>query len=393
MRSHKRTVAFIVMISLFLMSFSFLPKSHATLSSEYAAVEKKITQMRDKLANLSGDRKAIEAQLADNEKSQNELINKKELLDKKIAVCGDEIDLTEEYIQSLGEDIAAKEQLILENEKAEAEKYELFKLRVRAMHEEGSVSYVGVILGAESFYDLLSRIEIIERLVEYDDKVISDLIEVRRTIVESKEALEADKADKDEVKANLIVMKSELDVQLEESVQLIANLKSEESNAVKAYAAAEAEQDRLNDEIKKQTAELAKISKYVGGDFVWPIPGYYTVTSPYGMRTHPVLKTYKLHTGTDIGAPKGTKIVAMNDGTVLISDYNSGYGNYVTINHGGGYATLYAHMSKRAVSKGDKIKQGDVIGYVGTTGYSTGNHLHFEVIISGKTTDPMKYFK
>ena len=134
-------------------------------------------------------------------------------------------------------------------------------------------------------------------------------------------------------------------------------------------------------------------ANYVGGEMGWPCPGYTTITSPYGNRTHPTLGVYKLHTGTDIGAPSGAKIVAMNDGTVVTAAYNSAYGNHVIINHGGGIQTLYAHASSLAVSAGQSVTRGQTIAYVGSTGYSTGAHLHFEIIKNGGTVDPMSYFR
>ena len=391
----KKRITLVLMAAVLAVSCMsyYTPESSATLNSEYLAVEKKISQMKDKLASLGDDRKNIEQRLKENESAQNEMLEKKALLDGRIEIYQEEIDLTEEYIAGLEDQIDVKEQLIAANEQTEREKYEIFKKRVRAMHEDGTVSYIGVVLGAENFYDLLSRIEVIERLVDYDDKVITDLVDTRNGIISQKTELEQDKSEKDGVMADLLLLKRDLDDQLAEQVAIINNLQAEEEKDIKAYEAAEAEQERINSEIKKQTAELAKISKYVGGNLGWPIPGYYTVTSPYGMRMHPVLKKWSLHTGTDIGAPKGVKIVAMNSGTILFSGYSSGYGNYITIDHGGGYVTLYAHMSKRAAEKGNKVKKGDVIGYVGSTGYSTGPHLHFEVIINGNTTDPMKNFK
>lgn len=126
--------------------------------------------------------------------------------------------------------------------------------------------------------------------------------------------------------------------------------------------------------------------------FCWPTPGYTTITSPYGYRIHPITGKLKFHSGVDIGAPGGTPIVAVADGTVTISVYSSSYGNYVEIDHGGGVRTRYAHMSKRLCKVGDTVTQGETIGLVGSTGNSTGNHCHFEVRINGTTYDPMQYF-
>ena len=123
----------------------------------------------------------------------------------------------------------------------------------------------------------------------------------------------------------------------------------------------------------------------------WPTPGYTRITSPYGMRTHPITGVYKLHTGVDLGAPYGSNFIAATDGTVIIAGYNTAYGNMVIIDHGGGVSTLYAHGSKIMVEVGQTVKKGDIVLKVGSTGYSTGPHAHFEVRVNGKVVDPMPY--
>ena len=148
--------------------------------------------------------------------------------------------------------------------------------------------------------------------------------------------------------------------------------------------------DVLEDKILKAT--LANIGEeYIGGELAWPLPGYATITSGYGMRMHPIFGVYRLHTGVDIGAPLGSIIVAANEGVVILSEYSSSYGNYVMIDHGGGVITLYAHGLESWVEVGQEVKKGDEIMLVGSTGWSTGPHLHFEVRINGETLDPLPY--
>ena len=161
------------------------------------------------------------------------------------------------------------------------------------------------------------------------------------------------------------------------------------------YEKMEQEEARVRAEIAaaaRQTPASANLpAKYSGGAFQWPSPGYYTVTSPYGYRIHPIFKTQKLHRGIDIAVPSGSAIVAAADGVVIKSTYNSSYGYYVSINHGGGLVTLYAHNSSLAVSVGQSVKRGQRIATSGNTGNSTGPHLHYEVMLNGQTTNPMNY--
>ena len=187
-------------------------------------------------------------------------------------------------------------------------------------------------------------------------------------------------------------------VELEEqrAAKISAQKKAEDEKAAanKAYAEMIEKEEKLMEEYKKAAAKLASQNTYVGGKFMWPLPAANNViTCKYGMRTHPVTKKYKLHSGIDLRCSTGTKVYAANAGTVTTSGYSSAWGNYIIINHGGGYTTLYAHLKSRNVSKDAKVKQGDVIGYSGNTGYSTGPHLHLEINKNGSPYDPLTEFK
>lgn len=154
------------------------------------------------------------------------------------------------------------------------------------------------------------------------------------------------------------------------------------------------EYNKVLEEVNKQLVELAKNeidTAYIGGELAWPVPGYTKISSPYGMRTHPITKVYKLHTGVDISAPMGANFVAANDGIVIKAEYNIAYGKMVVIDHGGGISTLYAHGSEFLVKAGDTVKRNQAVLKVGSTGYSTGAHAHFEVRKNGKVTSPMPY--
>lgn len=176
-----------------------------------------------------------------------------------------------------------------------------------------------------------------------------------------------------------------------ESDKMIKALEADASAYEEELKKAEKAEQEMQKTINEMMKQLSKAA-YVGGTFTWPVPGCTKITDPFGPRIHPITKKKSTHTGVDIGAPYGTKIVAANTGTVIISGYNYAYGNYVVIDHGGGYSTLYGHMSKIAAKKGANVKKGAVIGYVGSTGLSTGNHCHFEIRKNGVAENPMNHF-
>jgi murein DD-endopeptidase MepM/ murein hydrolase activator NlpD len=240
----------------------------------------------------------------------------------------------------------------------------------------------------------------IEEFIQYDNSVMDTLLALQAQIESDKADLESSKAEEEAAKAEQETAKAEQKSKQAEVDALITQisaqedeLEAQEAELKKAAAAADAQ---IKAKEKELAAQIAKVVSESG--FQWPLSGSYnTLSSLYGSRIHPVTGKPSNHTGIDIPAPSGTPIYAAKSGVVSTSVYGSGsswsYGNYVVISHSDGTSTLYAHMSKRAVSEGQTVKQGAVIGYVGTTGRSTGNHLHFEVRVNGNRTDPINYFK
>jgi len=190
----------------------------------------------------------------------------------------------------------------------------------------------------------------------------------------------------------------ELSADIKEMLAAIEKAEREEKErlerAAREKAEREAREKAERDRIAREKAQAQAGSAALSSEsFSWPLPGYYEISSYYGMRFHPILKVNALHTGIDIGAPTGTAIVAARSGTVVTAGYNTGYGNYILISHGDGVATLYGHLSKLLVSDGQSVSEGDKIGQVGNTGWSTGPHLHFEIIVNGTPINPLAYFK
>jgi len=352
-----------------------------------------IDKLEGQLNNIKNQKNKLENKITDLKKDTKNLTDQIDALDQKIDLAEQEIGVQEDLIAQLAESIVQKTAELDESQKKEDQQYGKLRERLRFLVENGNMSYLEILLSADNFSEFLSRYEIINQISTYEKKLFEELKAIKEEIEAQKKALEDDQANEQQVKASMEENKAKLDADRTNKELQMQALEKATSEAKADYASIAEEEDRLSEEILKKAKELASQKTYVGGTFLWPLPsGYTTITSPFGMRKHPITGVYKLHTGTDISAPTGTAIYAANSGEVITSQYSTAYGNYVAINHGGGLVTLYAHMSKRLVSEGDTVKKGDTIGKVGSTGYATGPHLHFEIIKNGDYIDPMTQF-
>ena len=355
--------------------------------SEVDALKKKVNEasakkkeLKSQVSALSGDISSLEKQIS--------------LLDGQIEAQEDEIAAQEELLAQLEILVEEKTIELAASEEDQANQYARMKERVRYMVEHDSTSQLAILLASDSFADFLNRWEIVQQISVRDEKLFEELQAIRDKVTVEKQELEETQAEAIETKELMDANKAELDAQHASKVKALQKAEAEKAAANKAYADMIEKEEDLMEQYKKAAAQLASQSTYVGGKFMWPLPAANNViTCKYGYRTHPVTKKYKLHTGIDLRASTGTKVYAANKGTVTTSGYSSAWGNYIIINHGGGYTTLYAHLSRRNVSKGATVKQGDVIGLSGNTGYSTGPHLHFEINKNGSSYDPLKEFK
>lgn len=375
----------------FIMLFSLV----SSLFGVGAVNQKDIDALKDKLESTAAERKKLERELDSLDGQKTDIVKEISVLDRQISAKEEEINLHTDIIADMGAMIEQKQGEIEVAQVKEDEQYARLKARVRVMYESGDTSYLGVLLESDDFFDFLSRFEIVSQISTYEKKVVEELKATKEQIITQKQEIETAKAEEIVLKDSLAAKKSDLDAQMTKRNSDMKNIEDIKEGELEKYEQITAEEERMNAEIKKKIAELAAQNKgdYVGGTFTWPAPGYTRITSQFGMRLHPVLHVYKLHTGVDVGAPAGASIVAANGGTVITATYNSALGNYTVIDHGGGVATLYAHQSKQLVSKGDKVSKGQQIGKVGNTGYSTGPHLHFEIIKGGKNIDPMSEYK
>lgn len=367
---------------------------------------------------------ALTSQADELEAKQNELstvissaeFQKKTALEKKMEL-DQQIILTQKEIANLGQQIVLYEKVIeekrldrVEAALAEAEQYDIFKKRVRAMEESGTISYMEVLFQAESFSDLLSSLDFISNIMEYDNKVAADLEAARAEVEMITSQLEESRGSSDKAKIELVDKEALLEQQVSEAEQVIAEISNDLAEYRAYYNELDAEREVIDKEIseleeklrKEVEAENARLAAqaagggntpYIGnGSYVWPCPSSYNVTSDFGTRLHPIQQVYKTHYGTDIAASSGSSVIAADSGQVILAQYYGSYGNLIIVSHGDGKTTRYAHLSGYNVSVGDYVSQGSVIGYVGSTGASTGPHLHFEIRINGTAVNPMDYF-
>ena len=339
-------------------------------------LNQKMNQQQNNWNNASRAEKSIMGQVQDIEKDVNQTQQDISTLEGKVSYLQSSIGILEKQIKSQQKDLEKQTELLGD--------------RLVVIYEEGDSSYLEVLLGATDIKDFITRFDMLSTIVEQDRDMI--------------DSINSKKKDLDTKIANLQVQKNELEaaqgIQEEKQIALSDKLEQKKDvldgvkNEKAKYAQAIAELEQASQEAEAMIRRLqgnGQGSSIGTGSYTWPTPGYRSITSPYGMRYHPILKTNKLHTGIDIGAPSGAKIVAADGGTVIFSGWFGAYGNAIIIDHGAGISTLYGHQSQLLVSQGQTVVKGQTIGKVGSTGWSTGPHLHFEVRKNGTPVNPRGY--
>ena len=316
--------------------------------------------------------------------------------DKEVAISElqQEINSLQFDIDAYSEKIEQSQKELEAAEKRENEQYAAMKLRLRVMYEDNNTTYINLVLGGESLTDIISDLEIIRQMAEYDQNMHSELEATRTEIQQRKEELENEKAILDERKAAIVEKQQVIVAEKAELDAMASQLSAEESKLLDEIRKFEEDERRLQETIISSGSHSATSATPPVGSGKFGYPSTTTsVSSPYGYRIHPVYGTRKFHSGVDFPVGTGTPIFATADGKVISAGWNGGYGNTVIIDHGGGYTSLYAHNSSLVVSVGQYVTKGQVVSKAGSTGVSTGPHLHFEIRINGSTTDPMPYLR
>ncbi len=286
--------------------------------------------------------------------------------------------------------------------KQQDEQYEAMKKRIQFMYERGDTFYLELLFSSTGFADMANKAEYIEALSRYDKNKLDEYVETKEMVQLCKEKLEAEKEVLDEAKIAVEAEEasiSELIGQKEAQIVSVSTDISTKEAAIKEYEEMIAQENAeiaalekaVAEEKARLEAENAQARIYNGGMFAWPCPGYKRISDEYGNRIHPILGTQQFHNGVDMAAPTGTAILAAYDGDVIAAAYSSSMGNYIMIDHGSGLYTIYMHCSALYVSKGQTVTKGQNIAAVGSTGRSTGPHLHFSVRLNGSYVSPWNY--
>ena len=357
----KRIISAALICSMLFSANSYIYTNAESTESKLKANQEKQEELDDKINNLNKKTEKIEEKI----KSSNERIEK----------INKESEKLKKEIKQLEEDITSNQESLAE--------------RLKVINNNYTLGYLKVILSSNSISDFLNNIYIVQEVVKQDKQMLNDLENNKNEIKDKKEILDKNKEEEKVIKDELVKDKENLDKDKIELKNLKEELVKEEEELEKKLQKIAAQKTAASSDSNNLVNSNSSSTVISNGS--WPVPGYSRVSSPFGYRIHPVLGIKKLHTGIDIPAPTGTPTVAVSSGTVIYSGVQGSYGNTVMIQHDNGLVSLYAHNSSLVVNVGDKVKKGQVVAKIGSTGRSTGPHLHFEIRVNGTAQNPLNY--
>ena len=404
----------------------FIPTQASAASS--SEIKKQIDALKEDKAAIQEEINKLKGQIKENQNDMQAMVDKKDLIDQEISLRYDEIANINEQISACSLLIADKQEEVIEAERRFSELSDKNKERIRAMEEGGEINYWSVLFQANSFSDLLDRLNMVQEIAAADQRRLKELDAAAKAVKEAKAALEEEKAVLVATKEELDAAQIELEAKRVEADEVLKKLVATGRDYEELMEESEDKQSQLLKDIANKESEYKK-QKYKewlatsvppttkpkppsskpsssGGNssntgstttngITWKKPISYTmVSSPFGYRYHPISGKYKMHYGIDLAAPTGRPIYATRGGTVSYTGYEKGgAGNWVQINHGDGYKSVYMHMTKYVVKTGQNVAQGQLIGYCGSTGGSTGPHLHFGISYNGTYVNPANYMR
>lgn len=388
----------------------------AKKNESVSELKQQLEELKESKKKLDSEIKGLRDQLSDNLDSMEKIVNQKNTIDQEIFALYEQTTNLNDQIATYSLLIADKQEELDEAEAHLAELNRKNKERIRTMEEDGSLSYWSVLFKANDFSDLLDRLNMVEEIAASDRRRLKEMSEAAQVVADAKATLEEERAALEESKAELLKTQETLEARRAEADKLLAELVATGDEYEKLLDAAEEDAKDLSGEIEDAQKEYddaeyqqwlstsvppstsSKPSNTTEAPVVsglkWVKPCNYTkFTSPYGWRIHPIYGYRKFHYGVDLAAPSGTPIVATRSGVVNKTSYDSSSGYYVKIDHQDGFESKYLHMTHYIVKPGQSVSAGQVIGYVGSTGASTGPHLHFAIMYKGSHVNPAAYIK
>ena len=348
-------------------------------------------ELNDRQAELESVRAQMQEkqeQAAQAQKKVQSEAGRLEAADRQLAAAENELAGVETRRRDTETQIDRNQVVLANTEKSLQSRTAVYAKRLRNIYENGQINYLDVLFGAKDFQDFSTRMELLKRVIKFDVNLMDKIKAERQLIITKRQELE-------EQKSTLVALEQETAAKRAVVAQRRAERAAILNQAINERDQAEAEYQDLmatSQQIEVMIQQIQAGGQFVGngsGSMMWPYIG--PITSPYGWRTHPISGVSRYHSGIDIGADYGDPVLAADAGTVAYADWFGGYGNAVIIEHGGGISTLYGHNSSLLVSVGQSVRKGQPIAYAGSTGYSTGPHVHFEVRINGEPTNPMDY--
>lgn len=401
MKHWKKAVCLLISMAII---FTYSEPAQAVTNASIREKEAEIENARKEVSKLKSSLTDVEALKKELEQSKNDLTAYVTQLDNELSSIQEKIAQYNTLIIEKEQEIEETTEELNAAIKQQEEQYEAMKKRIQFMYERGDTFYLELLFSSTGFADMANKAEYIEALSRYDKNKLDEYVETKEMVQLCKEKLEAEKEVLDEAKIAVEAEEasiSELIDQKEAQIVSVSTDISTKEAAIKEYEEMIAQENAeiaalekaVAEEKARLEAENAKARIYNGGMFAWPCPGYKRISDEYGNRIHPILGTQQFHNGVDMSAPTGTAILAAYDGDVIAAAYSSSMGNYIMIDHGSGLYTIYMHCSALYVSKGQTVTKGQNIAAVGSTGRSTGPHLHFSVRLNGSYVSPWNYVK
>ncbi|MCG1013059.1 peptidoglycan DD-metalloendopeptidase family protein [Tepidanaerobacter sp. GT38] len=377
-RKRQRLVAGILLFIMMIVTVPAIASEIDDLRNQQKLINNEIENLKNNIKEVDKNAKNVAQEIVE--------------LDQKLSEAQKELAATEAKLKETQQKLENTKEELKQAEERVKEQQDDLNVRLKTMYKTGPVDYIEVLLGSSSFSDFLTRLDIVKRIIEADKNLLAEFRLRQEEVAQKKAELEEQERQIAAQRDNINARRQQIVAYRGSRQRLMAQLEKQK----KEYELQVAKLQKDSENLRRQILawEMKNQKGYFGtGVFLWPAPSSKAVTSDFGWRIHPIFKTKRFHDGIDIGAPMGADVLAADDGEVIFAGSYGGYGNTIIVSHGGGISTQYSHLSKILVGVGKKVLKGDKIGLVGSTGWSTGPHLHFSVIKNGEYVSPWNWLK